>query len=122
MSRDYGTYDEIYEESMVSHDYNDATSIHDMEEHYTNNGSSCGEYFLEHGIDFGSPSLEDMEHFNDHDDDPLMRYDNYICALDIAEIEAMREEENHQDATPSTLKFYNAGGTTYYDSPPRSRR
>ena len=34
---------------------------------------------------------------------------------------AMREEENHQDATPSTLKFCNAGGTTYYDSPPRSR-
>ena len=116
-----------------------ATSIHGMEEHYTDNGSSCHEYFIEHDIgngstcmgdmefyndndfpcmedfeaayDIGPPSLEDMEHFNDHDGDSFM-----------LQHDTMDEKENHQDVMTSTNKCYDPGGTTYYDSPPRSRR
>ena len=64
MSRDSESDDEHYEEeSMMSHiEYDDSTSMNDMMEHYTDNGSSCMEDMEVQTKNF-FPCMEAMEHY-----------------------------------------------------------
>ena len=136
MSRDSGTDDEHYEEeSMMSHiDYDESTSMNDMMEHYIDNGSSCMEDMVEHHYDIGSSSMNDMELYTDngfpcmdenHDEDSLMGYHEYLSHMELNDYLDMQEEAHHQQA----MTFPKTRGT-YYDgtssrprySPSSSRR
>src|SRR3954465_6133580 len=64
MSRDSGTEDNFYEESTMSHHAYVSTSMDNMMEHYTNNGSTClGDMECYNNND--SPSMGDFKNDND---------------------------------------------------------
>src|SRR3954468_6024315 len=64
MSRDSGTEDDFYEESTISHHAYVSTSMDNMMEHYTNNGSIClGD--MEYYNNNNSPSMDDFKNDND---------------------------------------------------------
>src|SRR5215216_3600776 len=61
MSRNSGTKDDIYEESTMSHHAYASTSMDDMMEHYTDNGSTC---------------LSDMEFYNNNNSPSMDNFKN----------------------------------------------
>src|SRR5215216_3293303 len=64
MSRDSGTEDDFHEESTMSHHAYVSTSMDNMMEHYTNNGSTClGDMVCYNNND--SPSMGDFKNDND---------------------------------------------------------
>src|SRR4051812_39787872 len=126
MSRDSGTEDDIYEESMMSHHDYDSTSIEDMTEHNTDNVSTCfedPEHYtyddstcmedMELYVDNGSSCMEPMEHYTDNGSTCLgdMEYytnnyspsmDDFECDIDDAS-PSMDDMENFNDFDGSSI-------------------
>ena len=98
MSRDSETDDEHYEEeSMMSHiDYDDSMSMDDLAEHYTDYGSPSMED-MEHNNDNGSSSMKDMvEHYIDYDSPSTEDLEIYISRMESEAFYAMQAEVHHQ--------------------------